>query len=430
MNSTRRLRGLILVWCGVSMAVIGQLGCAGGGRNVAKAGTASPAAASEPSSQRVLLKLGDKETVKQGEVERFLCTLPPEQRRAAFPQVLSNVLNGKMVLLYLQDHPDLVTPEDLDKEIQVSVKKAMVKDVEALKSGLAVSGVTWEEALDMMRIRLVQGKLARSGEKWDEDKEFLKKTYEANPDHFNGATVKVRHILIAVPLTATPAERKARRAEIAKIREDLVSGKKTWDECVQLSNCTSRFDGGVLGSFKRHLELNESLMKVAWSLPIGTLSDIIESGLGYHLIEVMERKPGRRDLSDPHALFEVKASLHSQPMEQAYREVQRKYPLIGVQPPDMAAILAMPAPATRPVFPPPRTTRPASRPGLTTRPAVRPPFRPTTRPGAMGRPPVYPGTRPSAVAPKRPERLWYPPASSPAPGWPAGVSPGVSSRPG
>jgi parvulin-like peptidyl-prolyl isomerase len=372
----------------VVFAVVGPVACTQSSGATSERAPAEPrSAASQPSSERVLMKLGDKATVTQADVEVFLRNSAPANRPALFSSALRNAINDKMMLLYLADHPDVVTQADLDKEIEASVKKARLKDADSLKKSLAVSGVTWEHFENMMRIRLLYAKLAAKGAAKGEDEAYRKKVFDEHPDYFNGAAVKVRHIMVAVPPTATPAERAARRAALVRIRDDLVSKRKSWDECLKQSTANTRTSGGLLGTLTRFFSPYEALVAQVWSLPVGEISDVIEAGPGYHIAEVLERTPGSRDFKDPHTTFQIKAYLQNQPLGEAMQEVVKKYPLIGVQPPDMAAIVALPAPATRPA----RTTRP------TTRPSVRPTTRPGTRPTPAMRPPVRPGTRPSPM---------------------------------
>jgi hypothetical protein len=268
--------------------------------------------------------------------------------------------------------------------------------VDELKRSLAVSGVSWDRFQEMMRIRVIYAKLAREGVAKGQDEAYVKKVFDEHPDYFNGSTIKLRHIMISVPLTATPAEREAKRAELARIRDDLVSKRKTWDECLKLSGSGSRISGGLMGTLTRFLSQYDAVVAQVWTLPLGEVSDVIEAGPSFHIVEVLERKAGSRDFKDPHTTFEIKRYLQNQPAAEAMRETLKKYPLIGVQPPDVAAIMALPAPATRPaVSHPVPSTRPR------TRPFAHPTTRPTTRPAPMARPTGRPGTRPSPmVAPR------------------------------
>ncbi|MGQ9651892.1 MAG: peptidylprolyl isomerase [Phycisphaerae bacterium] len=348
---------------------------------------ATTAPASQPASERVLIRIGDKAVVTQADVEEILRETPPERRRSSAYKALGLALTNKLFLIYLDEHPDLVTQEDIDREIDKDVKISKVKTIEEMKMNLASSGVSWDEYLRQLRIRLGQGKLSKMGAAKAKDDEYLRQIYEEHPDYYNDTRVQLRHIVFASPLTATPEEKKATREALARLREEIVSGKKTWDEAVKLSNDNTRTKGGLLGTLPRYMRLNEVLMKAAWSLEPGQISEVVESGVGYHIIQVLERVPGRRPFDDPHTKFQIRAVMQAQPMVEAMEEIRQKYPIIGVQPMDLASILALPAPATKPAASQP--ARPSSRSAAAGRTASRPATRastarPATRPGAVG----------------------------------------------
>lgn len=409
MRSSGAWYGGELVLAAAVVVCLMQAACSGS-KGTADQEPSSRPAASRPSAERILLRIGDRAVVTQAEVEKLLYMKPPAQRGAAAYEALSIVLGNKLFLLYLQDHPDLVTDEDVEKEIQTDLKKLRHKTREELKEGLELSGVGWEEYLGLARIRSGRAKLARQGAEQAKDEAYLRKLFDEHPDYFNGATIKFRHIHFAVPVTATPEERKARLEAITKLREDLVSGRKTWEECVKQSSDNTRFKNGLVGTMPRYMRVNEAIIKPAWELQPGQTSDIVEGPMGYHIIQVLERSPGYRDFNDPHTQFELKAVTQNKPLEQAMAEVHRKYPIVGVQPLDMEAIMALPPPPTQPARTP--ATRPTTRP--TTRRATPPATRPVPAVRPATGPAARPATRPSPARLATRPAIPQPPAVRPA----------------
>ncbi|NLE60665.1 MAG: hypothetical protein GX616_20155 [Planctomycetes bacterium] len=388
-----------------------QMSCSEQAGGVEKAPTTAPAT-SQPASERILVRIGDKAVVTQADVEKLLRSMPPEKRRAAAHKALGTVLSNKIFAVYLDEHPDLVTQEDIDREIEKDLKVARVKTVEDLKKGLEESGVGWDDYLVQTRIRSGHSKLSQRGAAQSMDEDYLRKVFDENPDHYNDTRVKLRHIIFASPATATPEEKKARREALSRLREEIVSGKRTWDEAVKLSNDNTRTIGGLLGALPRYMRLNEALMGAAWPLEPGQTSEVVDSGAGYHIVQVLERIPGRRPFDDPHTKFVMRSIMQSKPVVEAVEETRKKHPVVGVQPIDMASIMALPPPATRPAVKRPAqpTTRPTGR-TAASRPATRRTApRPATRPASM-----RPATRPATARPAtRP--MGAPPAM------PAGVS--------
>ncbi|MDM8007608.1 MAG: peptidylprolyl isomerase [Phycisphaerae bacterium] len=381
-------------------------GCSKPAEGLAKEST-TKTAASQRASERILVRIGDKAVVTQADVERLLRTMPPEKRRVAAQKALGTVLSNTVFSVYLDEHPELITQEDIDREIQRDVKVAKLKSVEDLKRGLDESGVGWKRYLEQLRIRIGHAKLSQRGAAKAKDEEYLRKLYDEHPDYYNDTRVKLRHIVFAAPVTSTPEQKKARREALARLREEIVSGKKTWDEAVKLTNDNTRAIGGLLGTMPRYMRLNEALISTAWSLEPGQISEVVETGVGYHIVQVLERIPGRRPFDDPHTKFQMRSLLQARPVIEAVEETQKKYPVVGVQPIDLASIMALPPPASKPAATRPAkpSTRPATRPATratATRPATRPAalrtatrpanLRPATRPMSL-----RPATRPAAI---------------------------------
>ena len=110
-------------------------------------------------------------------------------------------------------------------------------------------------------------------------------------------------------LDATPDAEKAEKfAEIAKEKSDCPSGSK----------------GGDLGFFT-HGQMVKEFDEAAFSLPIGTISDVVKTQFGFHLILVTDKKEAAAAEGDKPAEPEsVKAShiLVKAPAERPVPDVQ------------------------------------------------------------------------------------------------------------
>lgn len=78
--------------------------------------------------------------------------------------------------------------------------------------------------------------------------------------------------------------------EAQKIREDVVSGKKTFEEVAkENSMCPSGARGGDLGFFGKGRMVPE-FEQAAFSLPVGEVSEPIKTQFGWHLLLVTETR--------------------------------------------------------------------------------------------------------------------------------------------
>jgi parvulin-like peptidyl-prolyl isomerase len=125
---------------------------------------------------------------------------------------------------------------------------------------------------------------------------FEKRRMERNPlrqseidSAMNGDRyVTVRHILLMFRATTDSAKQVIRKKmegilEKAKAGEDFAKLAREYSE-----DPGSKNNGGLLEAEKG--QLVPSFEKVAFSIPIGEISDIVETQYGYHILKVVERK--------------------------------------------------------------------------------------------------------------------------------------------
>ena len=102
-------------------------------------------------------------------------------------------------------------------------------------------------------------------------------------------SVNARHILLMTK-GATAEEKAAKQKKIAEIREKLVAGKAEDFAAVagQVSDCPSKAQGGSLGDLNRGATV-APFEKMAFCLPVGEISPVVETEFGYHLIKIEKK---------------------------------------------------------------------------------------------------------------------------------------------
>jgi len=236
------------------------------------------------------------EAITAAELDAAVGQLPPAetalsaaQRQHQRGDVLQMLVDDRLVRQYLRQHGPKVEPAEVEKQFAAlgTSLKAQGKTVDGY---LKECGLTEAQAKENF-LRMLQ--LARYVEARATD-DKLRSYFEANRDFFDKTTVRTSHIVLRLPATATPAERqkavdklKAIRADLAARRVEFAAAAKAYSQCPSAPN------GGDVGYIVRQFQADEPYAKAAFSLPVGGISDVVETDVGYHLIWVTDRKPGK-----------------------------------------------------------------------------------------------------------------------------------------
>lgn len=107
--------------------------------------------------------------------------------------------------------------------------------------------------------------------------------------------VDFSHIFVAVPENATVAQREEAKAKLRGIKAKLVSGYDFGAAAAAFSeDQVSAPKGGKMGFVTAKLPTGFYDLETAiYTTPVGSISDIVESKMGYHIIKVNAKRPAR-----------------------------------------------------------------------------------------------------------------------------------------
>ena len=187
--------------------------------------------------------------------------------------------------------------EILESEIDGRVEEMTRKGggAEAFEALLVRQGLSRESLRESIRSgmqadRLVAEVTTAAAEPTDDD---ARRYYERHHDEFRTRDqARVRHIL-SKPVSDAPKEIAASRAKLRRLRKKLAEGADFAATARAWSDCPSgRESGGMLGWMVRGTTL-PAFDEAVFALPVGEVSDVIQSPLGLHLLQVMDRETGR-----------------------------------------------------------------------------------------------------------------------------------------
>lgn len=101
--------------------------------------------------------------------------------------------------------------------------------------------------------------------------------------------VKLNHILIALPESATPQQREKALSDIQNIQKRIQSGEDFTQLAVRYSNGGKALTGGDLGWMNEE-EIPTFFADALEGLKVGEVSQVIQSASGFHLIKLADKQ--------------------------------------------------------------------------------------------------------------------------------------------
>jgi peptidyl-prolyl cis-trans isomerase SurA len=139
----------------------------------------------------------------------------------------------------------------------------------------------------LMRMRLIQREIkARSAVTDEEIGEYYSKHRQ---DYEGQEVVQIRQILLILPKGEDPETKEKLRSQIEAIHKRLMNGESFQQLSAQYSQGPEAASGGDIGYIEKGMILPE-VEDAAFSLPINKISGVIESSVGFHIIQVVDRR--------------------------------------------------------------------------------------------------------------------------------------------
>jgi peptidyl-prolyl cis-trans isomerase D len=126
------------------------------------------------------------------------------------------------------------------------------------------------------------------------NEDTLKVRYQTNIENYSESErVHAAHILVQVGPEANESTTEEARSKAEAARERILAGEDFAVIAAEVSEDPgSRDEGGDLGVFARGVNVPE-IDNAAFSLEVGEVSVIVQSGFGFHIVQVSERLPAR-----------------------------------------------------------------------------------------------------------------------------------------
>ena len=214
----------------------------------------------------------------------------PEEMSEMKGRVLDGLIDRE--LLKQEAKKQGITVDDSDVNQQIAMLKQKFGSEKEFTDTLAKMNMSEADLKSQLRQDLAIKKLIdqQIGAKVTITPEEMKAFYDGHPEFFKAPErVRASHILIKVDPTASDADKAKARERIVAIQQRLKKGDDFAAVAKESSECPSGANGGDLDYFQRG-QMVGPFEDAAFALKPGTMSDIVETQFGYHLIKVTDKK--------------------------------------------------------------------------------------------------------------------------------------------
>ena len=199
---------------------------------------------------------------------------------------------------FMQANGETPSDDQLRAWAMENLQEQIILETDAAKRKLTVEGLLKAIAAEAPRVTVAEAR----------------QVYKANPERFIlPERVRARHIVIHRDQRSAPEA----IAELLNVRSKLQAGTMTWEAAVvAVSSCPNNSD---LGFFQRGM-MFEAFEEAAFAAAEDSITDVVETPMGWHLIHVMAHAPEEQALFD-----EVRENLMADLQTERDREAIERY---------------------------------------------------------------------------------------------------------
>ena len=211
-----------------------------------------------------------------------------------------------------------------DEEVMDVIRDMMAKkksNMEDFKKNLAREGTSLESLKkdirsQMMRIRLLRREIKSKVIVSDEE---IGEYYNKNRQDYEGKeAVRLKQIFLAIPAKADKKTKVKIKEEAGQLRKRVLAGESFELLAVKYSQGPGAAQGGDIGFIEKGTII-AAVESVAFNLPMEQVSEVIESGIGFHIIKVVDKKgAGLKPIAAVRE--EIKTKIEDEKLEKKYEE--------------------------------------------------------------------------------------------------------------
>ena len=155
------------------------------------------------------------------------------------------------------------------------------------RDGITMDALRKDIWNQLMRMKLIRRDIKSRVAVTDEE---IGEYYSKHREDYEGKeSVRIKQILLLLPKERDPAVKEKLRADAEAIHKRLMNGEPFEQLSAKYSQGPEAAAGGDVGYIERGM-IHSEVEDAAFSLPLNQISGVIESSVGFHIIQVIDRR--------------------------------------------------------------------------------------------------------------------------------------------
>ncbi|MBC7193664.1 peptidylprolyl isomerase [Marinobacter sp.] len=251
-----------------------------------------------------VIAIVDDEVILQSELEARIATivgrlqsqgtgLPP--RQLLEERVLEQLVTESIQLQMAERAGMRISDNELN-ETMANIARNNGMTLEQFEQQLAREGVSYREAREQIRREMLVSRVQQrqvGNRVRVTDREVANYLEARQERQGSNNEYRLAHLLIGVDNFGDEAEVAAARERAERLRQQILDGRDFREVAVAESDGPNALEGGELG-WRTESQLPSLLVPVVPDLATGVPSQVLESGSGFHLVMVLDKRGGEQ----------------------------------------------------------------------------------------------------------------------------------------
>ena len=295
------------------------------------ASSAAPNIGAEPAGANDIAVSVDGKILKKSELEKNINEMitklkdkvPADKQKDLRENIKKQVVNTFIIRTLLANEIERRKIVASDQEIKLARDKiqASLPPGKKIDEFFKEKGISKEEIPFAVKIEKFRN--MEIGIKAKPTQKEISKFYKDNPEKFvDPESVHVRHILVATKKDDDDKVKAQKKEKIENVRKQLLNGGNFAELARKNSDCPSKDAGGDL-NFIRRGQTVKPFEDAAFSQEKNVIGPVITTEFGYHIIQVLDRKPAKTIALDE-VKDKISAYLDQQKQSKTFADILKK----------------------------------------------------------------------------------------------------------